>query len=322
MNQSSCHDQGKPRRIAIIGCGLIGQAWAVVFVRAGYEVALFDQDIAVARAAPAAITERLVDLEKAGLLSPSQMETVQTRVLVSDKLEHALKNAFYVQENTAENLQVKARVTAEIDAALAPDVPIGSSTSGIPASSYANEVSGRSRCIVAHPINPPHLVPAVEIVPAPFTAPEVTEKVRELMQQVGQSAIVLQKEVDGFVVNRLQGALLREAFDLLAKGIASADGIDRAISDGLGLRWALMGPFQTIHLNAPEGVAQYVQRYGPMYQEMFANSGEQRDWDNIVTSGLEDDLLARFPLDRLQEAQSERDTRLMSLLRALHDPAV
>lgn len=322
MNQSSCHDQGKPRRIAIIGCGLIGQAWAVVFVRAGYEVALFDQDIAVARAAPAAITERLADLEKAGLLSPSQMETVQTRVLVSDKLEHALKNAFYVQENTAENLQVKARVTAEIDAALAPDVPIGSSTSGIPASSYANEVSGRSRCIVAHPINPPHLVPAVEIVPAPFTAPEVTEKVRELMQQVGQSAIVLQKEVDGFVVNRLQGALLREAFDLLAKGIASADGIDRAISDGLGLRWALMGPFQTIHLNAPEGVAQYVQRYGPMYQEMFANSGEQRDWDNIVTSGLEDDLLARFPLDRLQEAQSERDTRLMSLLRALHDPAV
>ena len=322
MNQSSCHDQGKPRRIAIIGCGLIGQAWAVVFVRAGYEDALFDQDIAVARAAPAAITERLADLEKAGLLSPSQMETVQTRVLVSDKLEHALKNAFYVQENTAENLQVKARVTAEIDAALAPDVPIGSSTSGIPASSYANEVSGRSRCIVAHPINPPHLVPAVEIVPAPFTAPEVTEKVRELMQQVGQSAIVLQKEVDGFVVNRLQGALLREAFDLLAKGIASADGIDRAISDGLGLRWALMGPFQTIHLNAPEGVAQYVQRYGPMYQEMFANSGEQRDWDDIVTSGLEDDLLARFPLDRLQEAQSERDTRLMSLLRALHDPAI
>ena len=321
MNGSTRTENQDAQDIAIVGCGLIGQAWAVVFARAGFRVRLYDHDPDAARRAPPLIAARLSELEDAGLLKPGQAKAANTRIAVAHSLEEALKNACYVQENTLENLEVKSQVTADIDAVLATEVPIGSSTSGIPASHYAHEVEGRSRCIVVHPINPPHLVPAVEVIPAPFTDPVVTEKVQDLMHQIGQSTILLNKEVNGFVVNRLQGALLREAFDLLAQGVASSESIDRAISDGLGLRWALMGPFQTIHLNAPEGVKQYVARYGPMYEEMFADSGTHAVWQSCVTSGLAEDLCKRFPLKHLQEAQDERDARLMGLLRALRGAA-
>jgi 3-hydroxyacyl-CoA dehydrogenase len=165
---------------------------------------------------------------------------------------------------------------------------------------------------VAHPINPPHLIPAVEIVPAPFTSESTTKAVKEILNSIDKEPLVLKKEIPGFVVNRLQGALLTEAFNLVKDGISSAEDIDKAISQGLGLRWSFMGPFQTIHLNAPDGITGYVERYEKMYGEMF--NKPDIDWLSIVKLGLEEELLNQYQLDEREKHEEERDHNLIQLL--------
>ena len=298
---------------AIVGAGLIGQAWGAVFVAAGHNVVLYDPIAGVADGAAPKVLARLQDLADYGLIAAQEY---RSQVSVAASLAAALEGVIYVQESGPENRDVKAALTAEMDAILPPDVPIGSSTSGIPASSYAADVAGRARCLVVHPINPPHLVPAVEIVPAPFTAAEVTQKVRDLIAQTGQIPITLKREIDGFVVNRLQGALLIEAFKLLQNDVAAPEDIDRAICDGLGMRWSFMGPFETIHLNAPGGVSDYVTRFVGMYQTMFEGDTKISDWSAALDQGLTSYLDALHPQDSLPEAHRARDLKLMDLLRA------
>lgn len=300
--------------IAIIGCGLIGQAWAVVFLKAGFRAVLYDLDQAATSQARDAIVGRLIDLASYQLLEPGEVERLESNIVIAPELKVAVQDAIYVQESGAENVDVKATLTAEIDQFAQKDVPIGSSTSGIPASDYAVDVQGRHRCLVAHPINPPHLVPAVELVPSPWTSQATINTVSELMHSVGQSPVLLQKEVDGFVVNRLQGALLTEAFSLLEQGVASAEDIDKAIADGLGLRWSIMGPFETIHLNAPGGIAQYVERYGPLYRKMIEQNTSAEDWRIILNKGLEQALCDKHAIADLASSQAERDRALMALL--------
>ncbi|MDA0901056.1 MAG: 3-hydroxyacyl-CoA dehydrogenase [Proteobacteria bacterium] len=300
-------------KIAIVGAGLIGQAWGAVFVAAGHDVVLYDPIAGVADGAAPKVLARLQDLADHGLIVA---QDYRSQISVAASLAAALEGGIYVQESGPEKRDVKAALTAEMDAILPPDVPIGSSTSGIPASSYAADVAGRARCLVVHPINPPHLVPAVEIVPAPFTAAEVTQKVRSLIAQTGQIPITLKREIDGFVVNRLQGALLIEAFKLLQNGVAAPEDIDRAICDGLGMRWSFMGPFETIHLNAPGGVSDYVTRFAGMYQTMFEGDTKISDWSSALDQGLTSYLDALHPQDSLPEAHRARDLKLMELLRA------
>ncbi|MEL6768106.1 MAG: 3-hydroxyacyl-CoA dehydrogenase [Pseudomonadota bacterium] len=305
----------RAEKVTVVGSGLIGQAWAVVFARAGFAVALYDAVDGVAAKAVGSVRDRLRELAGAGLIETDELDRIEARVTAEASLEAALAETAYVQENGPENLEVKGRLTAEIDHLAPLGVPVGSSTSGIPASLYSAEVAGRRRCLVVHPINPPHLIPAVEIVPAPWTDPAVTDRATEIMQQAGQSTIRLEREIEGFVVNRLQGALLEEAFRLLAAGIAAPRDIDNAVSDGLGLRWALMGPFETIHLNAPEGVAQYVERYGPMYHALFGQGQDPEAWPRAVAAGLEDALCEKHPKEAIAAAQDGRDRRLMALLK-------
>lgn len=304
------------RRVAIIGCGLIGQAWATVFVRSGHRVTLYDKQHGVAQQADVQIRERLVELHEHGLINSSALHRGYDLLTVASTLKSAVSNADYVQENGPEDARVKSELTREIDLWSPPGTPIGSSTSGIPASVYAEQIKGRRRCLVVHPINPPHLIPVVEIVPTSWTSQGVVDEVKDLLDSVGQVPIILKKEIDGFVVNRLQGALLREAFQLLDQGIASREAIDKAISDGLGIRWSLMGPFETIHLNAPGGVADYVTRFGQMYSEMFHATSEPADWSAVVSSGLEVELIEQHPLAEIGNAQRARDIALMQLLAA------
>ncbi|MEL6583388.1 MAG: 3-hydroxyacyl-CoA dehydrogenase [Pseudomonadota bacterium] len=302
------------KQIAIVGCGLIGQAWATVFLRAGAEVRLFDVVEGAAEQAAAQIKDRLQELHRFSLIPDDVLRDAPGRIAVAHTLKEAVADAEYVQENGPENLEIKAALTRDILSFSAPDTPVGSSTSGIPASSYAEHLSGRERCLVAHPINPPHLVPLVEVVPSVWTDPQVTQAVETLLRTVGQVPILLRKEIDGFVVNRLQGALLREAFNLLDAGVASREAIDLAVSRGLGLRWSLMGPFETIHLNAPGGVADYVERFGRMYAEMFADERGASPWTDVVASGLGADLARHTPAEGIPAAQKQRDEALMTLL--------
>ncbi|TRD14834.1 3-hydroxyacyl-CoA dehydrogenase [Palleronia caenipelagi] len=302
-------------KIAIIGCGLIGQGWAAVFAQAGFAVALYDAAPNAAKAALDAMDQRIADLAEFDLIDPADAPAILSRFSVAKSLADALEETVYVQENGPERVEVKRSLTTEIDALAAPDVPIGSSTSGISASRYCEEIPGRHRCLVVHPINPPHLIPAVEIVPTPWTDAIVTKRVEEIMTQARRETIVLSREIDGFVVNRLQGALLEEAFRLVGDGIVSAKDLDKAICEGLGLRWSFMGPMKTIHLNAPGGVADYVARYGQMYRGFGVAPADAPDWADVVDRSLGAEMERLIPLQDLPDAQATRDRTLMALLR-------
>jgi L-gulonate 3-dehydrogenase len=303
------------QKIAVVGGGLIGQGWAVVFAQSGYEVAIYDPSADVRKTVRNTIKQRISDLVSAELVTAFLGEKMLEQLNVAHSLEEAVDGVIYVQENGPEQIEIKKKLTAELDAFVSPDVPIGSSTSGISASRYCEELSGRHRCLVVHPINPPHLIPAVEIVPSPWTEKSIVTKVDEIMRNCSRETILLNKEIDGFVVNRLQGALLEEAFRLVGSGIVSAADLDKAISDGLGLRWSFMGPMKTIHLNAPEGVSDYVERYDGMYQGFDLYADTDNSWHCVTRETLAAELEAAIPIDDIPAAQADRDKKLMALLK-------
>ena len=302
-------------KIATIGCGLIGQSWAAVFAQAGYEVAMYDALAEAADNALESMETRISDLVEFDLVNAADVPEILQRITVASSLEQAVDDAIYIQESGPERLDLKIELTQTLDARAGKDVPIGSSTSGITASRYCKDIAGRHRCLVVHPINPPHLIPAVEIVPTSWTSQNIISNVNEIMVGCHRETIVLSEEIDGFVVNRLQGALLEEAFKLIGAGIVSATDLDKAVSHGLGLRWSFMGPMQTIHLNAPGGVAQYVERYGSMYREFGIGPYDAVDWTEIVDEKLKAELEQTMPLADIPEAQTRRDRKLMALLR-------
>ena len=298
-------------KIAIVGAGLIGRAWAISFARGGSTVALWDVDANAPAAALTTIGEMLPELKSHGLLD-DEPGAVLARIHAVETLEAALDGAEHVQENSPEKLDVKRELFARLDRIAAPETVLASSTSAILPSAFSADLPGRARMLVAHPINPPYLIPAVEIVPAPWTDREVVARTTALMRRAGHSPIVMNQEIDGFVVNRLQGALLEEAFRLVDRGLASADDVDVALKDGLALRWSFMGPFETIDLNAPRGVRDYVARYQSIYEGMFPPG--RADWAGPALEKIEASRRAKTPETGLGQRQAWRDRRLMALL--------
>ncbi len=218
-----------------------------------------------------------------------------------------------LQENTPEEVEMKRAIFARLDEAAPADTVLASSTSAILPSLFTENLAGRSRCLVVHPINPPYLIPAAEVVPAPWTSPEVVERTRDLLISVGQAPIVMKRELDGFIMNRMQGALLEEAFRLVADGYASVEDVDTGIREGLALRWSFMGPFETIDLNAPGGVRDYVVRYQGIYANLFPQMQRRVDWAGPVLETVERERRRRLPATDLAKRQAWRDRRLMAL---------
>jgi 3-hydroxyacyl-CoA dehydrogenase len=271
-------------RVAIIGSGLIGRAWAMVFARAGWDAAMYDAVGGVADEALGLVAEGLEELAKHGLVRDPK--GAAARVRAAKSMADALDGASYVQENVPETLDAKRAIFAELDALAAPDAILASSSSAIVASLFTESLVGRARCLIAHPVNPPHLVPIVELVGAPWTAPETIARAKRVYEEINQVPIVVRREVEGFILNRLQGALLAEAFRLVGEGYVSPQDLDRTIKDGLGLRWSFMGPFATIELNAPGGIADYCARYTGFYKRL------QSDPAGVEVYG--DDNIARI----------------------------
>ena len=309
-----------PEKIAIIGAGLIGRSWAIVFARAGHPVAMWDSDVDAIQISREAIGKALAELERFGLIEEAPGRVLQ-RIRSSPSLQDAVADAAYVQESTAERVDVKRQVFARMDLAAPPRCILASSTSTIPASAISEQLPGRHRCLVAHPVNPPHIVPLVEVAPAPWTAPEVTTRTRALHEQVGQVPILVNREVPGFVVNRLQAALLMEAWRLVKEDHCTVEDLDKCLKDGLGLRWAFMGPFETIDLNAPGGLPDYARRYGHVFYEALRGVRPE-PWDEALIAkvdGQRREVLAR---SQLEVRAAWRDRRLMALVahkRAMRD---
>ncbi|HEX7073818.1 MAG TPA: 3-hydroxyacyl-CoA dehydrogenase, partial [Hyphomicrobiaceae bacterium] len=211
-------------------------------------------------------------------------EAALARVSAAGDLENAVAGADLVQESTPETLEMKREIFARLDSAAPPEAILASSTSSLVTSLYTENLAGRSRCLVAHPVNPPHLVPIVELCGAPWTSPEVMQRAREIYRSVGQVPIHVKREVDGFVLNRLQTALLAESFRLVEEGVVTPQDLDETIRNGLGLRWAFMGPFETIELNAPGGIPDYCRRYSPFFRRLAADQPKASVWDDDKTA--------------------------------------
>lgn len=300
-------------KVAIIGSGFIGRAWAISYARAGNDVVLWDQDVEAPAKALDYIDGVLGTLDENGLLNGNSPADVRDHMSAASSLEAALEGADHAQENTPEVVEVKREIYTRLDALAGTDTVLASSTSGILPSAFTEHLEGRARCLVVHPINPPYLVPAAEVVPAPWTDPAVVARTRDFLIAAGHAPIVMKKEVDGFVMNRMQGALLQEAFRLVEEGYASVEDVDIGIRDGLALRWSFMGPFETIDLNAPGGVRDYVERYLPLFVRMHATQQHMADWKGGLLDGIEADRRAKLPQEKLVERQVWRDRRLMAL---------
>ncbi|MBL4599613.1 MAG: 3-hydroxyacyl-CoA dehydrogenase [Rhizobiaceae bacterium] len=300
--------------IAIIGCGLVGRAWAISYAKGGLDVVLWDREPEAPKVALDYISDILGELEDNDLLNGADSAAVLARITIADTMAEAVKNAGHIQENTPEDLEIKKAVFAELDALAPSECVIASSTSAILPSKFSEGLEGAHRCLVMHPINPPYLIPAVEIVPAPWTSDEVVEKSRQLLVSAGHAPIVMKNELEGFVMNRLQGALLEEAFRLVEKGYATAEDVDVGIREGLALRWSFMGPFETIDLNAPGGVRDYAERYQQIYVPIFEQSNWRSDWSGPVMDKIEKDRRERLPEDKLGERAVWRDKNLIALM--------
>jgi 3-hydroxyacyl-CoA dehydrogenase len=300
---------------AIVGSGLVGRAWAIAFARAGWRVRIFDADAAAAKRALGTIGDMAADLEAQGLLDKGGAKEAVGRMSIAGSLREALDGAAWMQESTPEDVEVKRRVYAELDAAAPAETILASSTSAIVPSRFTEGLKARGRCVVAHPLNPPYVIPAVELVPAPWTTAETMARAQEVMRAIGQAPIVLTREVDGFVMNRLQGALLEEAFRLVESGVCTAEDVDIGLREGLALRWSFMGPFETIDLNAPAGVADYVHRYQGIYERLFKEMQHRVDWAGPVLDEVVRSRRMRLLEGDLANRQRWRDRRLMALMR-------
>lgn len=298
-------------KVAIVGAGLVGSGWAIVFARAGYQVSVFDPSPEVSERVNDWISWELTEHRELGLVDNA--DQVIDRISIAASLEEALKGAVYVQESVFETIPVKSEVAKAIDALLKPGMIVGSSSSGIPASKFTETCKNRHQFLVAHPVNPPHLIPVVELVPAPWTDPALLAECRVLMEKIGQVPVTVNREIDGFILNRLQGALLNEAWALYSEGYASVQDIDATVSHGLGLRWSFMGPFETIDLNAPGGITDYARRLSPLYHEIALSRSQPELWSQEAIGKAEQERRQVLSADALADRRSWRDDKLAKL---------
>ena len=304
------------KTVAIIGAGLIGQGWAIRFAMAGLTVRVYDKNPRTMTQFHARLAEALSDMAGEGLCDDPH--AVSAKITLTTGIESAVSEADYVQESVPERVDVKWSVCAEIDRCLSARALVGSSSSGIAASDFTADLKNRARFYVVHPVNPPHLVPVVEIVPAPWSETANIPVLRGLMERLGQSAVVVNREIEGFILNRLQGALLNEAWALYEEGYASAADIDRTVRDGLGRRWAFMGPFETISLNAPDGIRDYASRLSSLYHNIALSRRAPKAWSLSTAERLARELADGAKSPNRAQALARRNRKLMQISK-LHE---
>lgn len=300
-------------KIGIIGSGLIGRSWAMLFAGAGYKVVLYDVVESQVKSALDEIKKQLERLEKDGVLR-GKLNAKQQHALISgsNTLADTVKDAKYIQECTPEVLELKLKVYNEIDKVVDNKTILASSTSAILPSKISEGLKHREQFIVSHPVNPPYYVPMVEVVPAPWTKPEVVKTTRKILEEIGQSPVVLTREIPGFILNRLQYAILNESYRLVQDGIVSVKDLDTVVSEGLGMRYAFLGPLETAHLNA-EGMLNYCERYADTIHTISSGFGPTPKFEGAGAQNLHDQLVQMTPMKDLQKRRDWRDDSLVAL---------
>jgi len=307
------------KKITIIGAGLIGQGWATVFSSRGYALRLHDRDESVLEKALGQIKLNLLFLEANDLLKAGQADTALKQIKVTGNLAEAVSDADYIQEAVFDDYEVKKRIFTDLDAQAPKTAILASSTSGLLMTEIQKVVTEPERCVLAHPYLPVHLMPLVEVVGGALTSPEALATTYNFMENIGKTPVLLKKEVPGYIVNRLQSALLREAIDLVDSGVADAEQVDRAFCISAGLRGPLMGPLLRAYL-AGDGIERFIENYSRSYRirwESMAtwNSISDRAADATIKSVNEMKLVRT---KSLKELKTWRDEMLVKILKVIH----
>jgi L-gulonate 3-dehydrogenase len=305
-------------KVACIGAGNVGRAWAVVFARAGHDVALYDisPEEVKARALPLA-RETLDMLADAGFLQ-EDAQTIMERITPVGSIAEAVAGAGHVQESVREDVEIKREVFAEIARHAPADAILASSTSAIRGTLFMGHIPNPERALVAHPVNPPALIPVVELCATQWTSPQTLEKTHAFMKSVGMEPVTVLKEIDGFILNRLQYTLVAEAMHLVGEGYCSAEDIDKIMTSGLALRWASIGPFEVAHLNSTHGFLGFVEQLGPMMKQMGRSARTDYDWDMDLARKIHEGLVQKTPVKKIAERQAWRNKRILAT-RAMQD---
>jgi len=308
---------GSSAKVAIIGAGAIGRGWAALCASAGWECALFDTDVRVADRAVAEIARRARALATLGRAPAQTVEQGLRRVRLSRSLLQACGNADWIIESVPEDLKAKQRVFENLSQVARPEAVITSSSSGLPITEIASRSRDQHRCLVAHPLNPPELIPLVEVVPGKFTAPPAAESVRQWLRALGRIPITLKREVPGNAVGRIAAAVWRECIELVLAGVMDVDDIDRAVSLGPGLGWAAAGPHLTYHLGASdEGVKRFLEQLLQSFESWWASLAQWTKLEPEQVQALTDQIERAYG-GRLDVIREARDRRLAAILQAL-----
>jgi 3-hydroxypropionate dehydrogenase (NADP+) len=306
----------KIKNVACVGSGLIGQGWATLFAAAGYAVILQDLSDDKLKGATEQVSLNLRLLEDNGRLHPETAAGTFKRIRTTLSLAEAVKGADYILESVPDNYTAKKTVFKEMDALAPGDTILASSSSGLLMSEIQTAVTRPERCVLVHPFLPVHLLPLVEVVGGDQTVPETVDITCRLMEKIGKTPVRLKKEVSGYIVNRLQAALLREAVDLVASGVASAEEVDRAFCNGMGMRDPFIGPLLRAYL-AGDGIENFVEHYSESYRLRWESMAT---WDTISAS-MGEALVSsvnEMPIVRdnsLEKIKNWRDKMLVEILK-------
>ena len=310
----------KIENAAIIGAGAIGLGWAIVFARAGVNVSVFDSDPEQLKSFRLKVEERVEQLAEIGILTPSANE-VLGRIKQSSSLSAACAEAGYIQESGPERIEIKVSILSAIEDASDSSCIIASSSSAIRPSLMAEGMKSAERFLVVHPANPPYLLPIAEVVPSLETSANSIERSLEFLRQVGMQPVLIKGEPEGFVFNRLQGALLREAYCLVRDGVIAADELDLLVTQGLGRRWSIIGPFATSALNIKGGNRSHAARMADSYHRMGLERGQDDPWSDELVDQVSNSIEEKWKIDDWEENVMRRDLALMKLVKYINqDP--
>ncbi len=304
-------------KVTCVGSGLMGQGWAALFALRGYSVVMQDLTEKLLGKALERVERHIRFLSDAGM--GGDVGAAVERIEMNSELKKSVADSDFVIESVYESYEVKKGVFAEMDRHAPKEAVLASSTSGLLMTEIQKAAELHpERCIVAHPWNPAHLVPLVELSPGEQTSRETVERTYAVMEDIGKVPVVLRKEVPGFIANRLSAALWREALDLVDRGVASVEDVDKAVSAGPGIRWAIMGPYLTYHLGGGTGGIEYLMRHiGPKKSAWMETMAKwtvtpESAVDKAIR-GVEDMIGGKS----LEELERWRDERLVSLLQLL-----
>lgn len=309
------------KKVGCIGAGLIGQSWATLFAWKGYDVNIHDLSAKTLEDSLSQILDNLDFLAKSGLLEKDLCEKCFNRVKIIENFDEFIEESDYIQESVYESYKVKKNVFKSMDEIAKRDIILASSSSTLNMTVIQKVTNKPDRCVVAHPWNPPHLMPLVEIIPGRRTSLECIKRTKDFMNKLSRVPIVQKKAIPGTIGNRLAAALWREAIDLVYKGVVEVEDIDKAVSAGPGIRWAILGPHLSYHLGGGKGgIEYYLDHLGPAMERRWKSLAS---WTSIpplakskIIQGIKDTKITKEL--SVDEVKKIRDRKLIELLKILY----